>query len=334
MKMDNLGSSKLYGHYDTVDNEFANRLYPSLKRFILFRSGTNCYIHIDECASNPCQNNATCTDLIADVNCTCPANFIGKYCEYEISSCVPNPCRNNGTCDLQNNNFTCTCTPGFGGTLCETVTTVGFNGSSKMNFLVGKQTFEVSLQFRTTLNHGLLAADSENNFLVFLDKGEVHVLYNNSQKLSAGKAANLSNGLWHTVDVNISGDSITHKVDNSSCGQQCTVSLPLQTQVNISKLYMGGSSFSVAYLHNTLYNFTGCIQDVMIDMETVIPTGVGVELFNTVTGCPRSEVCVSNSCANGECVDEWIKFSCECTRPWIGPRCNRSEFSFFFLSTL
>ena len=90
-----------------------------------------------------------------------------------------------------------------------------------MNNMLEKQTFELSLQFRTTLNHGLLAVDSRNKFLVFLDKGNVHVLYNGTEKLSAGRAANLSNGLWHTVHVNISGNSVSLVVDNSSCGQQC-----------------------------------------------------------------------------------------------------------------
>lgn len=285
--------------------------------------GKNCSININECKSGPCQNNATCIDGIADVNCTCTANFTGKYCELELSSCIPNPCKNNGTCDLRNNNFTCTCAAGFGGVRCENITTVGLNGSSFMNLHVGKQMFELSFQFRTTLNHGLLGADSGSNFLVFLDNNKVHILYNNTKKLSAGKEANLSDGLWHTVFINTSADSLVLVVDNSSCGEHCkTSSNDLQANVDVSKLYIGGSSFPVNYLHNTLYNFTGCIQDVMIEMETVIPSSEEVELFNTVTGCPRKEVCVSNSCTNGQCVDEWNKFSCDCTRPWIGPRCN------------
>ena len=194
-----------------------------------------------------------------------------------------------------------------------------------MNFILGKQTFELFFQFRTTLNHGLLAADPGNKFLVFLDNDNVHLAYNERQKLSAGKAANLSNGLWHTVHVYISVDSVTLMVDNSSCGQDCKKSSPQQTQVDITNLCMGGSSLSPTYGRDVLYNFTGCIQDVMIDRDKVIPTGEGEQLFETSIGCPRSEQCVSNPCVYGKCVDEWIKFSCECTRPWIGPRCNTSE---------
>ena len=291
----------------------------------LCHADKNCSDEIDECEPNPCQHNGSCADLIADFNCNCTENYTGRFCEHKISSCTPNPCRNNGTCSKENNNFTCTCAPGFGGILCDNITTLGFNGSSFMNFTLEKQMFELSFQFRTTLNHGLLAADPGSKFLVFLDNDNVHVAYNERQKLSAGKAANLSDGLWHTVLVNISVDLVTLAVDNSSCGQDCQTSSPQQTQADITNLHIGGSSLSPTYDRNVLYNFTGCIQDVMIDREKVIPTGEGVQLFETSIGCPRSEQCVSNPCAYGKCVDEWIKFSCECTRPWIGPRCNTSE---------
>lgn len=36
---------------------------------------------IDECASNPCQNNGTCNDLINQYNCTCVAGYSGYQCQ-------------------------------------------------------------------------------------------------------------------------------------------------------------------------------------------------------------------------------------------------------------
>ena len=209
------------------------------------------------------------------------------------------------------------------------MTTLGFSGFSFMNLQLNKQAFEVSFQFRTTLNDGLLVADSSSDFLVFLDKDNVTVVYNKTIKLSAAKTANLSDGLWHTVHINISGGSVRVTVDNSSCGQHCVASSPLQAQVRIADLHIGGSALAASYDHKTLYNFTGCIQDVMIDRRTVIPTDREVLLVNTSTGCPRREVCASNPCAHGKCVDEWIKYRCECARRWIGPQCNSSEYYYF-----
>ena len=191
-----------------------NLVFSCLDFLPICHTGKNCSVDIDECESIPCQHNGTCINLIANFNCNCTTNYTGKFCESKKSSCNPNPCFNNGTCIKENNNFTCTCAPGFGGTLCENITTVGLNGSSYLNVTLEKQTFELSFEFRTTLNHGLLAADPSNKFLVFLDNGKVHLAYSETQKLSAGKAANLRNGLWHTVYVNISVDSVTLMVNN------------------------------------------------------------------------------------------------------------------------
>ncbi len=38
-------------------------------------------LDIDECASDPCMNNANCTDLIDSFNCTCVDGYIGIQCE-------------------------------------------------------------------------------------------------------------------------------------------------------------------------------------------------------------------------------------------------------------
>ena len=284
---------------------------------------------INECLFNPCKNNGTCEDLIADFNCTCITNYTGKTCEIKKSFCTPNnPCRNNGTCilDQQNYNYTCECTAGFGGSHCENITTVGFNGSSFMKLQLNKQAFELSFQFRTTLNHGLLVADSNDKLLVFLNKENVTALYNRTRKLSAGNTVNLSNGLWHTVHINISGDSVSITVDNATCGRHCVASSPLQTQVFVTDLYIGGSSLVPSYDQTALYKFTGCIQDVMIDRQTVILTDIAVSLVNTIIGCPSREVCASSPCAHGKCVDKWIAYSCECARRWIGPQCNTSKY--------
>lgn len=36
---------------------------------------------INECDSDPCLNEATCNDSIADVICTCMSGYTGKFCE-------------------------------------------------------------------------------------------------------------------------------------------------------------------------------------------------------------------------------------------------------------
>ena len=38
-------------------------------------------VDIDECASSPCENGATCTDAVNSYTCDCVAGFVGKNCE-------------------------------------------------------------------------------------------------------------------------------------------------------------------------------------------------------------------------------------------------------------
>ena len=41
---------------------------------------------VDECASNPCANGATCTDGVLSYTCTCTAGFTGVNCLTEIGA--------------------------------------------------------------------------------------------------------------------------------------------------------------------------------------------------------------------------------------------------------
>ena len=294
--------------------------------------GKNCSKEIDECSFNPCVNNGTCKDLLADFNCTCPSGFGGKRCERSL--CEPyNPCLNNGTCKLtsQNSNFTCECATGFAGSRCQNITSLGFSDTSLMKVQLNRSTFDLSFQFRTIFSNSLLAADSNNSFLVLLDNKNITVIYESGTKLSAGQTANLSNGLWHSLSIKVGTVEMSITVDNSSCGRYCEASASLNANVSLSDVYFGGSPFAMS-VDQVRSNFTGCIQDVVIDDWKVIPTEeTRVVLVNTTTGCLRQEVCTPNPCAHGECVDQWTKYSCECWQCWIGPQCNTSKLPYVSL---
>ena len=49
-----------------------------LTLLILNIKGTNCETDIDECSSDPCENGATCIDLINMYECSCDDGYTGN----------------------------------------------------------------------------------------------------------------------------------------------------------------------------------------------------------------------------------------------------------------
>uniref|UniRef100_A0A0N4ZHL7 Delta-like protein n=1 Tax=Parastrongyloides trichosuri TaxID=131310 RepID=A0A0N4ZHL7_PARTI len=73
---------------------------------------------MDDCATNPCAFNATCTDLVNDFQCNCPNGFTGKRCEEKVDICETNPCYH-GSCVDSLFSRKCICEPGWGGEACD-----------------------------------------------------------------------------------------------------------------------------------------------------------------------------------------------------------------------
>jgi len=73
---------------------------------------------INECLTNPCQNQGTCTDVPSGYNCTCVPGFTGKNCEVNFDECSKNPCVH-GTCTDKINSYKCVCKTGFFGLNCD-----------------------------------------------------------------------------------------------------------------------------------------------------------------------------------------------------------------------
>jgi len=80
----------------------------------------NCDSDINECASTPCMNGATCdestssTALAADkYTCTCAGGYSGNLCQTDVDECASTPCLHGGTCANGVNSYTCTCASGY-----------------------------------------------------------------------------------------------------------------------------------------------------------------------------------------------------------------------------
>ncbi|XP_053329703.1 protein crumbs homolog 2 [Spea bombifrons] len=72
-------------------------------------TGENCSVDIDECASQPCQNGGTCTDLINGFSCHCVPGYTGVGCNIDIDECEMNPCENGASCMDGVADYFCVC---------------------------------------------------------------------------------------------------------------------------------------------------------------------------------------------------------------------------------
>lgn len=81
--------------------------------------GKNCEIEIDECESNPCQNDGKCIDRIGGFDCVCKTGFSGDHCQKRDSDCREQ-CSEYGTAECYNDRkgIICVCKPNFGGDDC------------------------------------------------------------------------------------------------------------------------------------------------------------------------------------------------------------------------
>ena len=81
-------------------------------------SGVNCQFNIDDCAAAPCKNGGTCVDGLRSYSCQCPKGYTGANCEYAIDWCVGQPCRRGGTCVSSFTGYRCLCKPTYYGCRC------------------------------------------------------------------------------------------------------------------------------------------------------------------------------------------------------------------------
>lgn len=72
---------------------------------------------MDDCASVPCENNASCEDIGQGFQCQCGAGFTGDTCGEDIDECETGShrCEQGSTCSNALGTYTCLCPDGITG---------------------------------------------------------------------------------------------------------------------------------------------------------------------------------------------------------------------------
>nr|XP_026693146.1 protein crumbs homolog 1 isoform X3 [Ciona intestinalis] len=288
--------------------------------------GVNCETEIDECLTiQPCSNNSTCVDHIADYICHCGPGFGGRNCSVPLRGCDnSHECSNGAKCvafleneNLDLHNYTCECTPGFSGSFCRQSTTLSMNGVSMLVFNVNQNTRNISFTFRTTIPDAILTTvETMTNdiFKVYLSGGAIHLHINNQTIYSIQPV--LNNGYWNEVFISFTDSLVMVSLNQSEC-----------TAVSCDLLFNQSATFkdvrSITFGSDiTLPPYYGCMRDIKHNNK-ILDAQSRVVASNLEGGCNRQEVCQPDSCHDhGICVDLWSKFRCECLRPYIGNTCD------------
>ena len=310
--------------------------------------GLNCMTEINECESNPCQNSGTCTDLVDGYTCSCTSEYGGFHCEVLLTACVDNTqCKNGATCTpfydttADNHYFTCTCTAGYTGEFCGVSTAVSFrDGTHLVDASTNNEyTLFYSLSFATTLPSGLLLYSGDSDDYILLEMFESQLFFKYKDETAPALeitqlGSSLSDGEWHTVDLNITEADITLSVTgvnelSSSCTDgKCSETIGKTGYAAIlDSVYMGGLGSSVENkysLSRSGSHYTGCMQDIMNDGTHILPQNLGGSAAGDAeSGCARTEQCSPDPCSgNGGCTDLWWTFECQCNLGWTGLDCS------------
>ena len=84
---------------------------------------------------------------------------------------------------------------------------------------------------------------------------------------------NLNNAEWQDVSVNFNQDNLTVTLNNCISAQcEVTVNITGGTGI-IGRLYIGGAPSSMMRMTNVCPNLIGCMQDVVLLSDWIIPDG-------------------------------------------------------------
>ncbi|RNA13157.1 protocadherin Fat 1 isoform X1 [Brachionus plicatilis] len=124
---------KNYEMNDCLKNCSGNGLCKLINKTLFFCecfnnfAGSSCQINTLPCASNPCLNNGTCVNNLANKTfiCHCQQDnngnylYFGKNCQNKVDVCANETCSKNGVCYDVNDKAKCKCFSSYSGEKCQ-----------------------------------------------------------------------------------------------------------------------------------------------------------------------------------------------------------------------
>ncbi|XP_038597328.1 LOW QUALITY PROTEIN: contactin-associated protein-like 5 [Tachyglossus aculeatus] len=197
----------------------------------------------------------------------------------------------------------------------------------------------VSFQFRTWNKDGLLLSTelSEDTgiLLLYLEAGTLKLVIRKATESSVEMhtGTNLSDGLWHSVNINARRNRITLTLDNDAASAVHETSLVLIYSGN--SYYFGGCPENVTDCpcFNPTKAFQGCMKLIFIDNQPkdllLVQQGSLGNFSNLLIDlCSIKDRCLPNYCEHeGTCTQSCSAFYCNCSQTaYVGATCHNSIY--------
>lgn len=125
----------------------------------------------DACASNPCENNGTCTVTWNDFKCTCTRGFKGKTCA-DLEFCQLKECPKGSTCRNLEDGYECIANSTFNGKNSALMYNLTAIQENSIQSIYNK----MEINFRTKFGGTVLYVQTDDDyFFIFINKDEVTV---------------------------------------------------------------------------------------------------------------------------------------------------------------
>ncbi|KAL1022840.1 hypothetical protein UPYG_G00033150 [Umbra pygmaea] len=324
-------------------------------------AGIFCEEILDACDPNPCENRGQCESLVGGYVCHCSQQsqdeflYGGQNCSEALLGCENHRCQNHGSCTpfLSDGEhiYTCLCAPGHTGPLCQTSTAFSFEQSGYLllqsPFVAAEATCNITMSFRTVLPQAMLFQRISAGLVLVLELLEGQLRLNMRREAWDGGGAegvalqlgqtlelpvNVTDGVWHSVETVLGDGLLSLRLldagicQDQDCVRECLVEGTLPGAESLDSPIQ---STSIGGVVDAGEAFIGCLRDVLVDSQLVVPgQWLNHLVVNVTPGCSPRDWCLERPCLNrGQCINLWQSYRCLCPRPYDGQDCAEEYVS-------